>query len=182
MVVPFGRRERGPSHEQKHRLDRDRSLRVLPGCWFGRRCMDAVSVPGRTRVCRPIQPGRLRFSGVPGVRADKTRHIHGRSYCIASCPQPHYGQSGWEHGAGVSLEVFIDGESCDGPREDLIEAPIEDGSRLLQVDVVCGAKSLAPGQHIVRVQAAALGNCLPLRHLPKTCNTRRIRGAYAVVE
>jgi len=94
---------------------------------------------------------------------------------------PYYGRSGWELGTGVSLEIYLDDEPCATPPRVLVEERIPEGSRRLQIEALC-EKTLGPGQHFVRITAQAIGNCLPLSHVPKTCNTRRIRGAYALIE
>ena len=114
----------------------------------------------------------LRRSATLTVAATASHLVH----------NPNYGQPGWTSGAGVSLQISIDSAPCGDPQIEQVNAPILDGSRLLQVDASCGPTQLGPGQHFVRIQAAAIGNCLTLPELPATCNSRRIRGAYALME
>ena len=95
---------------------------------------------------------------------------------------PKYGQPGWTLGAGVLLEIYVDNEPCGDPKIERVDGPILDGRRLLQIDASCGPKDLGPGQHFLRIQAAAIGNCLSLSHIPETCTTRRVRGAYTLIE
>lgn len=105
------------------------------------------------------------------VQATATHIVH----------NPHYGDPGLNLGAGVSLEIYLDNQRCAVPPPVMVREKIMEGDRRLQIDALCN-KELGPGQHFIRMDAVAIGNCKPLSHVPKTCNTRRIRGAYALIE
>ena len=94
---------------------------------------------------------------------------------------PDFGKPRWKLGTGVSLGISIDGEPCGDLQTKIVNAPIK-GRTFQEVDASCGPQKLGPGQHFVRIQAKSIGNCKPVPSHPPTCNTNRIRGAYALIE